>query len=103
MSICRKYTASFALMNNAPSSALAADDITALLIVDTVRIAPLLGGNFSSFDKKKCPPARLLDFFSFVIRALYGYDCMAVGFLDPVDPFGRGGKTEQYPRRYLLV
>ena len=62
-------TASFALMNNAPSSASAAEDITALMIVDTVRIAPLLGGNLSSFDKKKCPPAQLRDFFLFAYPA----------------------------------
>ena len=52
-------------MYNAPNSASAAEDITALIIVAMVRIAPLLGGNLSSFDKKKCPPARLRDFFSF--------------------------------------
>ena len=50
-SIWRRWTASFALMNSAPSSASAAHDITALMIVAIVRIAPLLGGNFLSFDK----------------------------------------------------
>jgi hypothetical protein len=55
----------FALRYNAPNSASATDDITAFIMVATVRIAPLLGGNSSSFDRKKCPPARLRDFFSF--------------------------------------
>jgi hypothetical protein len=63
-SMFRKCTASFVLMNYEPSSASAAEDITALMIVAMVRIAPLLGGNLSSFDRKKCPPAQLRDFFS---------------------------------------
>ncbi len=64
VSICRRYTASFALMKIAPNSASAADDITALIIVAMVRIAPLLGGLSTLFDRKKCPPARLRDFVS---------------------------------------
>ena len=36
-------TASFAFRNNAPNSASAADDMTALIIVDVVNIAPLFG------------------------------------------------------------
>jgi hypothetical protein len=56
-------------MYNAPSSASAAKDMTAFIIVGMVRIAPLLGGNLSSFDKKKCPPAQLHDFFSFAYPA----------------------------------
>ena len=40
-------------MYNAPSSASAADDITALMILEFVRMAPLFGGQFSSFDRKK--------------------------------------------------
>ncbi len=57
-------------MYNAPNSASAADDITAFIMVATVRIAPLLGGNSSSFNRKKCPPAQLLDFFSLQYPAL---------------------------------
>ncbi len=38
------YIASFAFKNNAPKSASAADDMTALMIVTTVNTAPLLGG-----------------------------------------------------------
>jgi len=36
-------TASFAFKNNAPSSASAANDMTALIIVDNTNIAPLFG------------------------------------------------------------
>jgi len=43
-SICLMCTASFALIYNAPNSASAADDITALIICEMFRIAPLLGG-----------------------------------------------------------
>jgi hypothetical protein len=64
VSICRIYTASFASRYYAPNSVSAADDITAFLMVATVSIAPLLGGNSSLFDRKKCLPARLRDFFS---------------------------------------
>jgi hypothetical protein len=47
----------------ASSSASAADDITALIIVAMVRISPLLGGNLLSLDRKKCPPTWLRNFF----------------------------------------
>ena len=58
-SICRKHTASFALRNSAPNSTSAADDITALIIVPMVRIAPLLGRLSTSSDRGKCPPTQL--------------------------------------------
>ena len=45
------YIASFALINSAPSSASAAEDITALIIWAMLRIAPLLGGNFLSDER----------------------------------------------------
>ncbi len=61
---------SFVFKYNAPNSASAADDITALIIVALVRIAPLLGGDMSLFDKKKCAPARLRAFFSLRYPAL---------------------------------
>ena len=65
MSICLIITASFAFRNNAPNSASAADDMTALIIVDIVNIAPLFGAELLLFDKKKCPPALLRAPFSF--------------------------------------
>jgi hypothetical protein len=55
---------------NAPSLALAAEDITALMMVAFVSMAPLFGGNFSLFDKKKCPPAQLCAFFLLQYPAL---------------------------------
>ncbi len=69
MSICLIIIASFALRNNAPNSASAADDMTALIIVDIVNIAPLFGSELLLFDRKKCPPARLRAPFSFVYPA----------------------------------
>ena len=47
----RMGTASLALIYNAPSSASAAEDITASIIVDRFRTAPLLGGNFELSDR----------------------------------------------------
>ena len=38
--------------NSAPNSASAAKAMTALMIVAFVKMAPLLGGNLSSFDRK---------------------------------------------------
>jgi hypothetical protein len=64
VSICRRYTASLAFKNNAPNSASAADDITAFIMVAMVKTAPLFGGLSTLLDRKKCPPARLLAFFS---------------------------------------
>ena len=55
--VIRIGTASLALMYRAPSSASAADVMTALMICTIVRTDPLLGGNGVSFHMKKCPPA----------------------------------------------
>ncbi len=52
-------TASQQLMYSAPISALAAEDMTALIICAMVWIAPLLAGDGVLSDMKKCPPARL--------------------------------------------
>ena len=49
-----------ALMNIAPNSASADDDMTALMMWAMFSTAPLLGGSSLSSDMKKCPPARLL-------------------------------------------
>ena len=47
-SVVRMDTAVFALMNNAPSSASAADDMTDFIICDMLRTAPLFIGISSS-------------------------------------------------------
>jgi hypothetical protein len=44
VSICCRYTPTFAFKNSAPSSASAADDMTAFMMVAFVMMAPLLGG-----------------------------------------------------------
>ena len=44
---------------SAPRSALAALDMTALSILEMLRMAPLLGGSLTSLEQKKCPPTRL--------------------------------------------
>ena len=62
-------TTSFAFKNNAPNSASAADDMTALIIVDIVNIAPLFGAELLLFDRKKYPPAQLHALFSFAYPA----------------------------------
>ena len=67
---CRCGMASFELMNSAPSLASAAEDMIALMICEMVRMAPLLVGNSSFSDRKKCPPARLLAFVSYRYGAL---------------------------------
>ena len=54
----------FQLMKSAPSSASAADDMTALMILAIVNTATLLGGNSVLFDMKKYPPDLLLGFVS---------------------------------------
>jgi hypothetical protein len=69
VSICLMITASFVLRNNAPNSASAADNMTALIIVDIVNIAPLFGAELLLFDRKKCPPARLRALFLFAYPA----------------------------------
>ncbi len=47
MSVWRVKTAVFALMNRAPNSVSAADDMTAQIICNTLRKAPLLKGMLS--------------------------------------------------------
>ncbi len=44
MRVCRMETAVFTLMNRAPNSASAADDMTAQIICEMLRMAPLLKG-----------------------------------------------------------
>ncbi len=44
MRVCRMETAVFALMNRAPNSAFAADDMAAQIICEMLRTAPLLKG-----------------------------------------------------------
>ena len=61
---------SLQLMKSAPSSASAADDMNASIILDIVNTAPLLVGNTVLFDMIKCPPALLLDFVSGSYKAL---------------------------------
>lgn len=57
-------TANFALMKSAPSSASAAEDMTALITWDKLMSAPLFGGMGELEDKKWCPPALLRAFVS---------------------------------------
>ncbi len=52
-------TAFFAFINNAPSSASAADDMTSRMICEMLRKAPLFVGMSSFDDMNMCPPARL--------------------------------------------
>ena len=54
---------SLKLMKSSHSSASAADDMTALMVLAIVNTAPLLGGNAVLFDMKKYPPDLLLFFF----------------------------------------
>ena len=63
-SACRAGIYSLQFMNRSPSSASAAEDITALMIWETVRMAPLFAGMASSLNMKKCPPDLLLAFDS---------------------------------------
>ena len=51
-------------MYRAPSLALVAEDMTALMIWVTERTAPFLGGSAELLDIKKCPLARLRAFDS---------------------------------------
>ena len=46
------------------SSASAADDMTALIILATVNTEPLLDGYYVLLDREKCPPALLRAFDS---------------------------------------
>ncbi len=63
-SVCRIDTAVFTLMNSASSSASAADDITAHLICEVLRTAPLFFGISSLLAMNMWPPARLWAFAS---------------------------------------
>ena len=54
--------ASLQLMKSAPSSASAADDITALMILGIINTATLLGGNAVLFGMKNFLPDLLFDF-----------------------------------------
>ncbi len=49
-------------MYKAPSSASAAEDMTDLIIWEVLRMGPLFGASSPPFERKKCPPARLLAF-----------------------------------------
>jgi hypothetical protein len=51
--------------NNEASSDSGANDITNFIIIAFAYFAPLLGGDVSWFNWKKCPPAWLHDFFKF--------------------------------------
>ncbi len=63
-SVWRIETAVFALMNRAPSSASAVDDMTAQIICKILRTAPLLKGMSSFLAMNMCPPVQLKDFGS---------------------------------------
>ncbi len=51
----------FALLNRAPDSASAADDMTAQIIYEILRMVPLLKGMSSFLAMNMCPPVRLQD------------------------------------------
>ena len=65
----RDGMASRKLMKRAPSSASAAEDMTALIIFVMVITAPLLGGMAEFLDMKKCPPSLLRAFVSEIYEA----------------------------------
>jgi hypothetical protein len=52
-------TALWALIHSAPSSALAALDMTAFRILETLCTAWLFHGFLESLEHKQCPPTRL--------------------------------------------
>ena len=62
--VCRIDTAVLVLMNSAPNSASAADDITAFIICKIFNIAPLLMGISSEPAMNMWPPALLGAFGS---------------------------------------
>ncbi len=64
LSVWRMEMAVFALMKRAPSSASAADDMTARIICEMLRTAPLFVGMLSAPAINMCPPARLRAFGS---------------------------------------
>ena len=51
-----------AIMYSAASSASVVDVMTCLIMCVILRSVPLFWGIVASLDKKKCPPARILDF-----------------------------------------
>ena len=61
INVAHIVTVCHALINNTLSSALAMDDMMALMTFTMLWIVPLLWGNSSFVDRKKCPPAWLLD------------------------------------------
>ena len=61
ISVCRIETAVLALINRAPSSASAVDDMTARIICKMLRTAPLLMGILSFLTMYMWPPAWLRD------------------------------------------
>ncbi len=62
MRVCHMETVVFALMNRAPNSAFAADDMTAQIICEMLRMAPLLKGISSLPAMNMWPPAWLRAF-----------------------------------------
>ena len=64
LSVCCMDTAVLALMNSAPNSASAADDITAFIICEIINTAPLLMGISSEPAMNMWPPALLQAFGS---------------------------------------
>ena len=67
--IFRMYKSSLALINRAPSSASAADNVTTLIICEIVSTAPLFGGNEELFGMNKFPPALMRAFVLFKYHA----------------------------------
>jgi hypothetical protein len=63
-SVCRMDMAVLALMNSAPNSASAADDITAIIICEIYNTPPLLMGISSKPAMNMWPPALLRAFGS---------------------------------------
>ena len=61
--------ACFTLMKRAPNSASIVNDMTALIISTVLRTAPSFGGKTSVVERKKCPPALLHAYFSFMYDA----------------------------------
>ncbi len=62
MSLCCMEMVVFALMNRAPNSASAADDMTAHIIWKMLRMAPLLEGILSFLAMNMWPPVQLQAF-----------------------------------------
>ena len=61
MSVWRKLINSFTVMNSAPSSDSADEDMTNLMIVVMVRTGPLNAGEGSFYERNVWDPARLCD------------------------------------------